>query len=76
MLDIADAGGEFGDELADGEGIGFCADGAFEGLLELGRGDHLHGLGDLADVSHRLAPLHDCTSFGHWIQFCRPGAED
>ena len=41
------------------------ADGPLQRLLELRRRDHLHGLGDLADVAHRLAAFDDCASFCH-----------
>jgi hypothetical protein len=65
VVDVLDAGGEVADELADLQRERLRADGALQRLLELRRGDHLHRAGDLLDVAHRLAALHDGASLGH-----------
>ena len=65
MRNFADGAGQLGDQFADFFGIGFGADGALEGFLEFGRGDHLHRLGDFLDVSDRLAAFDDRACLGH-----------
>ena len=46
-------------------GVGLGRQGPLLGLGELAGGDHLHRLGDAADVAHRLDALADLAGLGH-----------
>jgi hypothetical protein len=52
-------------QLAHLQRVRLGPDRALERLLKLRRRDHLHGLGDLADVADRLAAFDDCSGLGH-----------
>src|SRR5262245_59835903 len=65
MLHIPHARRQFRDELAHLQRIRLRSHCPLQRFLKLRRRDHLHGLGNLADIPHRLAAFHNSTSLGH-----------
>ncbi len=65
VLDLGETRGEAREHLGEELGVGATGESGLLGLLHLGRGDHLHRLGDLAGVFNRLDASANIAGGGH-----------